>query len=860
RTLDAREVLLETPDVQGGTTRRVIWMTVHGPYAFAFIFLTPLSKAAELEPYLKAVVESAQILDYPFESGLLDYNRIGAVEGDKPEQIDGVLNALAAIDSEDPAARRDIAVRLKALLPDAPGMILDLAEDRRAEVRHALSEALAGATGNEYDKILYNFLKDRDLEVAEAAARSLAHRPDIIEKLRTETGEWFESETLLRVWPFLAPKSRLEIITEIFKRADFKGLAKDKYTPPAIAIVKADSDLPPPPPPPPAPPRRSSAKADSAGPRGKARRSIPTGVPGGVPGGVPAHQVNEAFGALTLLRDIPASEFKTPVADILTSGNDTLAVSALQIALERRERLPFTFLAKLLSSSSADVRYLAASHFGLSGSVGDIPAIEQQIERISSGPGKGASEGAKKEDQAVLQALRSSIKQIRLRDQLNHAQDSSSRHDLIEKALADRDIANWVWHEYVEPQSEGGIASPVGGTKPAADNHSTTDSGQDRAQSEGRTSVSSQPMTAPAVAGLGENVFPKNVELYAAIPKPSASVTKLVSSLTNIQMESARDQASFVLFINAMKSSFGRSLGTHGGNSAGSYAGIDLTQPIAVGRWTASGAPAGLGAARRKAIIIRVTDRERFERLLAAGDKSGLVGSLPEAMSAVARLLGLFPAVLPTFADMLLTRDSRQREPAFAYNYGFRTTDEIKGYPVTVIEYRSSDLKGNIKTSSEYILYLGETALVAPDRLSLADVLNRLTVPGDGLGEDSSFKQAKAEGGDVIYMSDVAALFGGRAASFTTGTQASQPVSTALKLKERGALRLTNGKWDSSYTFDIGNPVWAKLFSPFDPRTHSAATDLLPRSTVMYLLVKADFGKILPLVTMAAPEALKHLS
>src|SRR5215471_16240314 len=54
--LEAREFFFTLPNVQGETTRRMIWCAVSGPNAVSFVFINPEAKAAELEPYFKGVI------------------------------------------------------------------------------------------------------------------------------------------------------------------------------------------------------------------------------------------------------------------------------------------------------------------------------------------------------------------------------------------------------------------------------------------------------------------------------------------------------------------------------------------------------------------------------------------------------------------------------------------------------------------------------------------------------------------------------------------------------------------------------------------------------------------------------------
>jgi hypothetical protein len=56
--LEAREIFLETPNLEGEPIRSVSWIAVSGPLAVTVNFQAPIAHAAELEPLFKGVVQS----------------------------------------------------------------------------------------------------------------------------------------------------------------------------------------------------------------------------------------------------------------------------------------------------------------------------------------------------------------------------------------------------------------------------------------------------------------------------------------------------------------------------------------------------------------------------------------------------------------------------------------------------------------------------------------------------------------------------------------------------------------------------------------------------------------------------------
>ena len=65
--LEAREIFLELPDVEGQLIRSTSWIAVQGPRALVFNLKVTAAHAAEVEPYFKAVVQSVIFVPYDYE-------------------------------------------------------------------------------------------------------------------------------------------------------------------------------------------------------------------------------------------------------------------------------------------------------------------------------------------------------------------------------------------------------------------------------------------------------------------------------------------------------------------------------------------------------------------------------------------------------------------------------------------------------------------------------------------------------------------------------------------------------------------------------------------------------------------------
>ena len=87
---------------------------------------------------------------------------------------------------------------------------------------------------------------------------------------------------------------------------------------------------------------------------------------------------------------------------------------------------------------------------------------------------------------------------------------------------------------------------------------------------------------------FAENLFPKKVRHYTAIPNIGQSVQKFYETLNGLQMDSPRAQASLVLILNNLRQLIANELSAPAeAETVIEYTGIDPKSPIALGSWTA---------------------------------------------------------------------------------------------------------------------------------------------------------------------------------------------------------------------------------------------------------------------------------
>ena len=865
---EAREIMFDIADPHGGVSRRIIFSVVEGPRAVSFLLTEPLARAAEIEPLLKAVVESTVLLGELPDSLGFELLRAANAAWNKPARIDPALALIPALDGLAPAERLRAVVRLTELFARSPEAAIDLLIDRRVMVRAAAVEAL-GASGNrELDAFLLRALTDRDAFVADRAAAALATLPDPVAQLRKSTDNWISAgfQEMMNASAHLDSKACAQIASELFQTANQKQAITDSLFKmvggPGKGIGKvtvkakdAPSQVEPPPPPP------MERKSDAAknpkvtGEQFEALMSADSLL-----------FLNKQFIAVNLLRRVPAAELKTPLAEIVASHADSVVAAALETALERRERLPLKpLLALLRGSSREDIRRDAALCVAESASLADLAQLEamERLERErpasarprpnADSPSEPAPEttseasklgGASPSSRKTADLLQLAIKLIRLRVQLEAAEREARRH-LIQQAMADAAVADWTWRRYGRDEFEGP---------------------RDIAPMPARPPISAPERTAAMVISpLGENAFPAAVHHYVALPRPGAAIERLVGSLTNLQAPSARSQADLTLALSAWGEKIAAFLGASGDGPPLDYLGIKLDAPIAMASWAAQPASPPVQSAGRKAVVLRVTDPQRFERFLTIYERQfGNFSNLPDYAAIGVRFISLAPAILPIGANLLTgTGPARQKRPErFKFDYIGR--DRCLGYPVKVIA--QLEIQGrHITRDAIYLAYVGDAAVLAPDWDSLRDVLTRIAGGGANLSENPEFKRAAAEGGDAIYFSDafrsyvtglagapltasdgksavatpVAATIATPIASGTAGAVASDD-KLDDNLIERGALRLSAGAWENTFQLSFKGSQKLDGTVPFKPSALEAPRRLLPRSTFAYVFLGID--------------------
>src|SRR6185369_13113050 len=337
---------------------------------------------------------------------------------------------------------------------------------------------------------------------------------------------------------------------------------------------------------------------------------------------------------------------------------------------------------------------------------------------------------------------------------------------------------------------------------------------------------------------FAENLFPRKVRHYAAIPTPGQSVQRFYETLNGLQMESPRAQASLVLTMGSLRQSLANQLSAPAeAATLIEYTGIDPNSPIAMGVWTADKALDTTSIAERRAIVLRVKDRARFERAIQWVQSSDTgVTNWIDYVAAGTRAVAALPAALPLGVASLRASDTKRPSKRQLLSYSFVTEKEWNGLRVKTIEHRSVSRDLQIMGATTHIVSIGDSVILASDLAAIRDLLAHAG-NGENLAANTEFRKTIERSGDVVYFSDLKGVLGALA------IDAKGPGS---HINESGAFNISNGSWENSHHLVFEESEWSKPLQPFHPKELTAPRELLPASTIAYYLMKVDVASLWP--------------
>lgn len=765
--LEAREIFIEIENAEGQMNRIVTWVAVNGPLSLSFNLRVPVTHAAEIEPFFKAVVQSVIFL--PKEHKTFEELRATTLKSNAPGPIHEIENIVASL-NELGVDREAAATRLASLFSTVPDLAVDLLVDRRPFVRAAAVQALARSNNGVLQPFVWEMIDDSEALVAEAAARSVAGAPDLIPKILKYSASGQNIKTIARIWPFMTNDKRTELLQKIFSQPAVPRPS------PAPTVTKTDVKV-------------TVAELAPVKP-GTPVPDVSVGV---------SNDANVQIGALTLLTTMTPEEFKLPIAQIMASNYDKLIAVGLQVANLRRESLPVEPLIKLVGSSDQQVSKLAAQSLGLSASVADVQRLEALVSKDSA--------SAKKE---LDDELKLSVKKIKFRHELAAAKSKDESRQIISKASADSSLAGFAWLYDCEAATSGcGPASPL------------------------KNDFALKP--------FGENLFPKKVRHFTAIPNLGQATQKFYETLNGLQMDSPRAQANVVLILNAIRQMIADEWSAPAeAETVAEYTGIDLKSPIALTSWTADKALDSTATAQRRAIVLRVNDRARFERTVDQfQDSSGSFTDLTDYLGIGTRAIAAMPALLPLIAQGVMDRDPAKAKREPIQSYSLISNREWNGLQIKTIEHRWLTFEWKIETAVSHIVYLGDYALITPDLATIRDLAANANNPAERqtLAQNDQFRKTIERRGEIVYFSDLKAIV----AELGAGNLAADN-DFNYGITESGALNIGASTWENVHQFAFDESDWSKHLLPFHPKDLTAPRTLLPASTIAYYLMNLDLA------------------
>ncbi|MBO0859647.1 MAG: tetratricopeptide repeat protein, partial [Chloracidobacterium sp.] len=358
----------------------------------------------------------------------------------------------------------------------------------------------------------------------------------------------------------------------------------------------------------------------------------------------------------------------------------------------------------------------------------------------------------------------------------------------------------------------------------------------------------------------GETLFPKETFSYVMAPDFAATLERIDSALSGVQMATVRDQMTFTLILKAMKATLASRVGADITGDASKGAGIDLKSPIGMASWQGT-VNDGEAEVARSALTLRVTDRARFEHLLANYQEDfGDFDQIFPLTAALSRFAGIIPAAAPVLFASMASSEARGagRSVAVAPSssgskipslmpYSYIRRESVGGLPITALVRPVISELGGVRWETIRIAYLGETAIVSSSREAIADMLASGASEGSAqtIAHSEAFSRARGEKGEVIFFSRLnlalKPLFD--LAESKGGNSQLDAFIKAFDV-ESGALRLTRNSWETVFRIGLADNEFVKSFKQFNVDALLAPRELIPRSTILYAGAVVDPAKL----------------
>lgn len=822
--LEWREVYYDA-DKQGTQFHQTAWMTAVGPRVYLFVVTTRPGEVEQGEPILKRVLATTRFAaaaghwifpkheDEEFESlrtRFAENTKIAA----------GREVAAAAIAGDLRAAKLpfDVAVnRLTELFGQSPDAAFDLAADADPQVRAAAINALGQSRQDALgDHALVWALSDQDVFASTAAARALVARGARgLDAVKSRlSARWLSSEAIVRAGLAFGEQAANELIAEALRSDDIRQQLAAMQL--ALALPKFDQPLP-----------YSKLLSPSIDSTWYATIAV-----------IRKH-----------VRGPAAAAASAALASRLRMDFEWWAARALgevaqpQVVPELAKRIAEidARLATLGKSTPARASKPNRSRQQTAPATAAVPA--DQSGSVESPTYIGYYDFLKKPEDTRLAMIRAeldvAVRKIGFRDRWNKARDEAERRVINSEISKEHgDLALWARRTLLP-----------------------SDVAQQPLPSFDVSRITSAPST-------GETLFPQSTFSYVMAPNLGATMGKLDAALSGVQMATVRDQMTFALILNILKTTLADKTGTSATNDANKATGIDLESPIAMAAWMpeASGkAKSGVAknnaemerAATHSAVVLRVTDRTRFERLLSTyQEQLSDLNLVTTATAGLTRFVGSLPAALPVVFAALASDEMRgtfaNRVPGAPARsaiqtlkpFAFVREEKLGNLSVIVFDKLTITTTGTVTPATVYLAYLGETAIITSSKGALADLMTTASSTQASIAQSQAFAQARRESGEVIFFSDLPVLI---QSAFSLGefddATLLEPIIKAFGA-ESGALRISPTSWETVFDIGLGENEFTGSFKPFKATALAAPRELLPQTTVLFAGAMIDPVKI----------------
>ncbi|MFY9225459.1 MAG: transglutaminase domain-containing protein [Blastocatellia bacterium] len=351
----------------------------------------------------------------------------------------------------------------------------------------------------------------------------------------------------------------------------------------------------------------------------------------------------------------------------------------------------------------------------------------------------------------------------------------------------------------------------------------------------------------------GETLFPKDSTHYLMTPNFQGTLEKLDAAISGIQLNTVRDQMTLALIIKTLKARLAEELKINATSDISSTIGINLKAPIALAAWPKDEKTENISA--HSAVIVPIYEKSRFERLLALyQNQFGDFDSFSTVNAALARIATIIPAILPVgMAVAISSIEGKEREVKPLHKETYFEHHLINNLPLTVIKQLNVFEGKPTEYSNIFVLYLGDTAIVAPSQEAIAHLILSANQEST-IGTNKDFAQVKAQTGEVVFFSQIGKLI--KTASIESKVKEPQFIENFIALigNEIGVLQINKNSCETLFNFNLSSQTFANTIKVFKPWELSAARELLPDNTIFYAGTKIDAPKLWDLLKSATEE------